>query len=118
MCPNQSIDDSNAPLAKDLRVLLRERLTAGDTDTQVQAFVVARYGNFVLLKPPVQPNTLLLWFAPALLAAGVLVGLMRFLRHQQSLLPGRYANSALSPADDEMTAEENERQREILEKGI
>jgi len=88
VCPNQSIDDSSAPLAKDLRVLIRDRLTAGQSDTQAHAFIVARYGNFVLLKPPVPMNTLFLRFAPALLAAGVLFGLLRFLRHQQSFLPG------------------------------
>ncbi len=117
VCPNQSIDNSNAPLAKDLRVLVRDRLMAGDSDAETHAFIVARYGNFVLLKPPVQPNTLLLWFAPALLAAGVLFGLVRFLRHQQSLSPGVSANSALSTAAEELTAEESQRLRQILEKG-
>ncbi|WP_088346144.1 MULTISPECIES: cytochrome c-type biogenesis protein [Rhodomicrobium] len=67
VCQNQSIDDSNAPLARDLRVLLRERLQAGDSDEAANAYIVARYGNFVLLKPPVQINTLLLWFGPALI---------------------------------------------------
>src|SRR3954465_14992811 len=64
VCQNQSIDDSDAPLAKDLRVLVRERLTAGDTDNQVIDFLVARYGEFVLLKPRVSIHTLLLWFSP------------------------------------------------------
>jgi cytochrome c-type biogenesis protein CcmH len=64
VCQNQSIDDSDAPLAKDLRVLVRERLTAGDTDNQVIDFLVARYGEFVLLKPPLSLHTLLLWLAP------------------------------------------------------
>jgi cytochrome c-type biogenesis protein CcmH len=66
VCQNQSIDDSNAPLAHDLRVLLRERLAAGDSDQQSVAYLVARYGNFVLLKPPLQWNTLMLWAGPAL----------------------------------------------------
>jgi cytochrome c-type biogenesis protein CcmH len=74
VCQNQSIDDSNAPLAHDLRLLVRERLAAGDTDSQVLAFVVARYGEFVLLRPRFNLHTLLLWLAPALLlGAGVLI---------------------------------------------
>jgi cytochrome c-type biogenesis protein CcmH len=64
VCQNQSIDDSDAPLAKDLRVLVRERLTAGDSDSQVIDFLVARYGEFVLLKPRLSAHTLLLWLAP------------------------------------------------------
>jgi cytochrome c-type biogenesis protein CcmH len=67
VCQNQSIDDSNAPLAKDLRVIVRERLTAGDSNEQVFGYVVARYGNYVLLKPPMQQDTLILWLAPFLL---------------------------------------------------
>ena len=64
VCQNQSIDDSDAPLAKDLRVLVRERLSAGDSDNQVIDFLVARYGEFVLLKPRFKLHTLLLWLAP------------------------------------------------------
>jgi cytochrome c-type biogenesis protein CcmH len=67
VCQNQSIDDSNAPLAHDLRVILRERLVSGDTDEQAVDFIVGRYGNFILLKPPMQLNTLALWAGPALL---------------------------------------------------
>jgi cytochrome c-type biogenesis protein CcmH len=71
VCQNQSIDDSAAPLAKDLRVLLRQRLKAGDTDEQAVQFIVDRYGEFVLLKPPFDPATWALWLgAPALLIAG------------------------------------------------
>jgi cytochrome c-type biogenesis protein CcmH len=66
VCQNQTIDDSDAPLAHDLRVLLRERLKAGDTDAQAKAFIVARYGHYVLLRPPVEGQTLVLWFGPAL----------------------------------------------------
>ena len=65
VCQNQSIDDSNAPLAQDLRVLVRERLAAGDSDEQVMAFVTDRYGDYVLLRPPVQDNTYALWLTPA-----------------------------------------------------
>lgn len=67
VCQNQSIDDSDAPLAGDLRVLVRERLLEGDTDRQIIDFVVARYGDFVLLKPRFTINTLVLWLAPPLL---------------------------------------------------
>ncbi|MBS0333002.1 MAG: cytochrome c-type biogenesis protein CcmH [Proteobacteria bacterium] len=71
VCQNQSIDDSNAPLAHDLRVILRERIAAGDSDDQAKAYLVARYGDFVLLKPPFQPDTWALWLGPlAVLAAG------------------------------------------------
>ena len=73
VCQNQSIDESDADLARDLRLLVRERLTAGDTDAQVIDYVVSRYGEFVLLKPRLNAHTLLLWGAPlALLLAGVL----------------------------------------------
>ena len=74
VCQNQSIDDSEAPLAKDLRVLVRERLKAGDSDQQIVDFIVARYGEFVLLKPRFEPHTLLLWFAtPAVFLAAILL---------------------------------------------
>ncbi|MCB5176261.1 cytochrome c-type biogenesis protein [Microvirga lenta] len=66
VCQNQSIDDSDAPLAKDLRLIVRERLQAGDTDAEVESFLVQRYGEFVLLKPTFGTHTLLLWLAPAL----------------------------------------------------
>lgn len=66
VCQNESIDSSNADLARDLRILVRERMTAGDSDTEVKAYLVARYGDFVLLEPPVKPSTYLLWFGPAL----------------------------------------------------
>ena len=70
VCQNQSIDDSDAPLARDLRLLVRERIAAGDSDAQVLDFLVARYGEFVLLKPRFEPQTLLLWLLPPLLLAG------------------------------------------------
>lgn len=74
VCQNQSIDDSDAPLAKDLRLLVRERLKAGDSDQQIVDFIVARYGEFVLLRPRLRPHTLLLWFAtPAVFAAALLL---------------------------------------------
>jgi cytochrome c-type biogenesis protein CcmH len=74
VCQNQSIDDSDAPLARDLRLLVRERLKAGDSDKQVLDFLTARYGDFVLLKPPLNPRTALLWVLPAgILLLGAIV---------------------------------------------
>ena len=70
VCQNESIDDSTAPLAKDLRLLVRERITAGDSDEQIKAFLVARYGEFVLLKPRFNPHTLVLWLLPPLALLG------------------------------------------------
>ena len=84
VCQNQSIDDSDAPLAKDLRLLVRERLQKGDTDQQVQDFVVQRYGEFVLLKPVFALHTLVLWATPlAVLALGAL-GLLGALRRRRA----------------------------------
>lgn len=81
VCQNQSIDDSNAGLAKDLRVILRERLVAGDSDAEIKSFLVDRYGDFVLLKPPVKASTLVLWYGPLAIgifgAIGVAVFLLR-----------------------------------------
>ncbi|HLZ85521.1 MAG TPA: cytochrome c-type biogenesis protein [Caulobacteraceae bacterium] len=78
VCQNQSIDDSDATLASDLRIILRERLMAGDSDRQAIDFVVRRYGHYVLLNPPFEPETLLLWLGPGLVlaAGGVWVALM------------------------------------------
>jgi cytochrome c-type biogenesis protein CcmH len=69
VCQNQSVDDSDAPLARDIRVLVRERIKAGDTDEQVRAFIVARYGKFVLLRPPLEGDTILLWLTPLIVLA-------------------------------------------------
>jgi cytochrome c-type biogenesis protein CcmH len=78
VCQNQSIDDSDAPLAKDLRVLVRERLVAGDSDGQVRTFLVARYGEFVLLKPTWSIANLLLWLtAPVVLLLGAAAAIWR-----------------------------------------
>jgi cytochrome c-type biogenesis protein CcmH len=93
VCQNQSIDDSDAPLAKDLRLLVRERLKAGDSDGEVVDFIVARYGEFVLLKPRLSRETLLLWFAtPALLAAALLLIFLAYRRR-------RAVSEAPSPLD-------------------
>jgi cytochrome c-type biogenesis protein CcmH len=91
VCQNQSIDDSEAPLAKDLRLLVRERLKAGDSDQQITDFVVSRYGEFVLLRPRLSPHTLLLWFAtPAVFVAAlglILLAYRRRKRTAQGLAP-------------------------------
>jgi cytochrome c-type biogenesis protein CcmH len=85
VCQNQSIDDSEAPLARDLRLLVRERLTKGDSDQQVLSFLVSRYGEFVLLRPPLEWHTLLLWgLPPAALAAGT-IGLFIMSRRRRSV---------------------------------
>jgi len=80
VCQSENIDDSNAPLARDLRLLVRERLVAGDSDDAVVDYLVARYGDFVLLKPRVQKNTVFLWAAPVAAAAAGAIGLWSVLR--------------------------------------
>lgn len=84
VCQNQSIDDSDASLAKDLRVLVRDRLTSGDTDEEVVTYVVSRYGDFVLLKPPFNAATLLLWIGPFLLALIGLIAIIFFFRRTRN----------------------------------
>ena len=87
VCQNQSIDDSDAPLAKDLRVLVRERLQAGESDEEVINFVVDRYGDFVLLRPPVKASTLVLWLSPvAALIVGIFL-LLTWFRKQKQFVP-------------------------------
>ena len=86
VCQNQSIDDSDADLARDLRVLVRERLKVGDGDKQVVAYIVDRYGDFVLLDPPFKAATLVLWLGPAAIAlAGIGAVLLYFLRQRRRL---------------------------------
>ena len=95
VCQNQSIDDSDAPLARDLRRLVRKRLVAGDDDSQVIAYVHARYGDFVLLRPPVDRRTWLLWFGPALALFAALAFLLWRLRRPRPAAPAE----SLSPDD-------------------
>jgi cytochrome c-type biogenesis protein CcmH len=83
VCQNQSIDDSDAKLARDLRILVRNRIVAGDSDTAVIDYVVSRYGDFVLLKPPVKGVTLVLWFGPIFITLAGLIGLILFFRRQR-----------------------------------
>ncbi|MFO1167538.1 MAG: cytochrome c-type biogenesis protein [Rhodoblastus sp.] len=84
VCQNENIDDSNAPLAKDLRLLVRERLQKGDSDDQVRDYLVARYGDFVLLKPPLKPYTLILWITPILVLLGAAAFTFARLRGQKA----------------------------------
>jgi len=84
VCQNESIDESGADLAHDIRIFVRQRLTAGDTDAQAMQAIVSRYGSFVLLKPPVEPATYVLWYGPPLLVAAGLVGAVFWLRRRQS----------------------------------
>ena len=96
VCQNQSIDDSNAPLAKDLRRLVRERLVAGDSDQAVMDYIVVRYGDYVLLKPPFKPSTYALWLGPGLMLLFAGAGVVVFLRRQS-----RRAPVAEAPLDDD-----------------
>jgi cytochrome c-type biogenesis protein CcmH len=96
VCQNESIDDSGAPLAHDIRVLVRERIKAGDTDQQVIDFLVARYGEFVLLKPPLSWHTAILWgLPPGLLLIGIVV--MIVMARRRAEVP---ATGTLTPAEE------------------
>lgn len=110
VCQNQSIDDSDAPLARDLRVIVRERLQAGDSDQQVLDFVVARYGEFVLLKPPFNAYTLLLWLAPVL---ALVLGLWLAYRAMQAGRGGEAWSGAATPKV--LTPEEEAKLRQMLD---
>jgi cytochrome c-type biogenesis protein CcmH len=89
VCQNQSIDDSDAGLARDLRVLVRERIAAGETNEQVIAFVTARYGDYVLLEPPVKPATLLLWYGPAAILVIGAVAVVVYVRRRNRAAPAQ-----------------------------
>ncbi|MEL7253560.1 MAG: cytochrome c-type biogenesis protein [Pseudomonadota bacterium] len=103
VCRNESIDESNAPLARDLRLLVRERLVAGDSDADVMAFVTDRYGEYVLLKPTLTGSNLILWLAgPAMLLLGLGLGV--------GYLRGR----ARGQADEALSDEEKARLAQIL----
>ena len=108
VCQNQSIDDSEAPLARDLRLLVRERIAAGDSNAQVLDFLVARYGEFVLLKPRVEPHTLLLWLLPPLALVGGGVALW---------INGRRRSKSAAAGDGstvKLTADEEARLRQLI----
>jgi cytochrome c-type biogenesis protein CcmH len=99
VCQNQSIDDSEAPLARDLRLLVRERIAAGDSDSQVIDFLVARYGEFVLLKPRFERQTLALWLVPPLVLIGGGLALWRHVR-RRSKAGLEAAGSPLTPDEE------------------
>jgi cytochrome c-type biogenesis protein CcmH len=104
VCQNQSIDDSDADLARDLRRIVRERIAAGDSDEAILSYLVDRYGQFVLLRPPLEPATWLLWLGPAavlLLGAGLLVAFYRSRRREP-------------PAPAELSADEQRRLDRLL----
>jgi cytochrome c-type biogenesis protein CcmH len=102
VCQNQSIDDSDAPLARDLRILVRERLTAGDSDEQVKDFLVARYGEFVLLKPPFEWHTAILWLTPVLALLAGAVAMFAAVRRRRL---GITAPVPLSPEEERRLGE-------------
>jgi cytochrome c-type biogenesis protein CcmH len=105
VCQNEDIDDSAAPLAADMRRLIREKMLAGQTDQQILEFLVQRYGDNVLMRPPIKPSTWLLWFGPAALlivtAAGIAIA---------------YRRRAAAPAAPQLAPDEERRLREILER--
>ena len=86
VCQNQSIDNSDADLARDLRILVRERLKSGDSDRQILDFLIARYGDFIMLKPPFKGITFLLWFGPAIVFVASVSGLFVYFRRRRSAL--------------------------------
>jgi cytochrome c-type biogenesis protein CcmH len=104
VCQNQSIDDSSADLARDLRILLRERIAAGDTDDEAVAFIVSRYGDYVLLRPPFRLDTLLLWLGPPILLVLGGGGAFLALRRRRA-----------APADLPLTPEEEQALAAALE---
>src|SRR5689334_720108 len=108
VCQNQSIDDSDAPLARDLRLLVRERIATGDSDSQVIDFLVARYGEFVLLKPRFTPHTLLLWLLPPLALIGGGLALWFYSRRRSN------AGSTADPSLLHLTEDEEARLQRLL----
>ena len=113
VCQNQSIDDSDAPLARDLRILVRERLKDGDSDHQVIDFLVARYGDFVLLRPRLTWYTALLWGMPPALVLGGLLALVRITRRRKAA----GALNADKPEGGQLTPAEEARLANLLKSG-
>ncbi|QFY59516.1 cytochrome c-type biogenesis protein CcmH [Rhizobium grahamii] len=103
VCQNQSIDDSNAELAKDLRLLVRQRITDGDSDEQVMSYIVSRYGEFVLLRPRFEAKTLMLWGAPLVLFVVGGISLLVFARRRTG-----------KPTGSTLTAEEQAKLDDLL----
>ena len=109
VCQNQSIDDSDANLARDLRVLVRERLVAGDSDGQVIDYVVSRYGDFVLMRPPFKATTYALWLGPALIGGLGILAVMAFYRRR------RAAGARRGTAPPPLTEDEKRRLETLLD---
>lgn len=101
VCQNQSIDDSDAELAHDLRLVVRERITAGDSDREVLDYVVSRYGDFVLLRPPFKASTYVLWLGPALIFVSGAVAIAMFYRRRVTTGPGATEVGAADLSDGE-----------------
>ena len=121
VCQNQSIDDSDADLAKDLRIIVRNRLKAGDSDGAVVDYVVARYGDFVLLKPPFKGTTLVLWLGPAVIGGLGLWAMITFLRRhsgqggrQGGGAQAAIAKAASRPRPPPLTDDEKKKLRKLL----
>jgi cytochrome c-type biogenesis protein CcmH len=113
VCQNESIDSSNADLAKDMRVLIRQRLKAGDSDAKVKAYLVERYGDYVLLNPPMKPATYALWFGPAaVLVLGALAVAVYFRRRGATAAAGPGTTGGESAP---LTPEEEKRLRQLLD---
>ena len=117
VCQNQSIDDSNASLARDMRILVRERLVAGDSNAEVKTFLVDRYGAFVLLKPPINAGTYALWLTPpAVLLFGIaIIALWYRGRRARLAAAGAGPNGEASPPP--LSAEDEARLRALLHEG-
>ena len=109
VCQNQSIDDSDADLARDLRVLVRQRLVAGDSDGQVIDYVVSRYGDFVLMRPPFKATTYALWLGPALIAGLGVLAVVAFYRRR------RAAGARRGTAPPPLTEDEKRRLETLLD---
>jgi cytochrome c-type biogenesis protein CcmH len=112
VCQNQSIDDSDAPIARDLRILVRERLKAGDSNSQVLDYLTSRYGEFVLLRPRFGWHTALLWLWPAILLMLGAVGLIYIARRS-----GNSAAARLPPDQPALTASEQSKLAELVRRG-
>ena len=112
VCQNQSIDDSNADLARDLRILVRERLIAGDSDTEVLDYLISRYGDFVMLKPPFKGSTFILWLGPLFGFVLAVIGLTIYFRRRQAEL----ANT--SDSSSRLSSEEREQLNRLLDREI
>jgi cytochrome c-type biogenesis protein CcmH len=106
VCQNQSIDDSDAPLARDLRVLVRERLTSGDSDSEVVDFLVARYGEFVLLKPRFAWHNVVLWLTPAAALVAGAIAMFAAIRRRRAV-----PNAAVP-----LSADEERRLAEVIDR--